>query len=64
MSFLQKLTELRKLTLLQGALVAVFMTILVPLIVTLVVMVGLLLLGATALSAVGGLALASLILRL
>ncbi len=40
------------------------MAILVPLIVTLIVLVGLMLMGATALSAVGGLALASLILHL
>ena len=44
-------------------LVAVFTTILATLTITLVVMVGLLLLGATALSAAGGLALASLIFR-
>jgi hypothetical protein len=61
MSFLQKFT---KLTLLQRALVAVFTAIIASLAITLVVLVGLMLLGATALSAAGGLALASLILRL
>jgi Zn-dependent protease with chaperone function len=64
MSFLQKLAGLRKLPLLQRALVGVFTVILLPLFITLVVMVGLLLLGATALSAAAGLALASLMLRL
>jgi Zn-dependent protease with chaperone function len=64
MSFLQKLAGLARLTLLQRALVAILMAILVPLIITLVVMVGLFLLGATALSAAAGLALASLILLL
>lgn len=63
-SFLQQLAGLRKLALPQRALVAVFMAILMPLMITLVVLVGLVLLGATAFSAAGGLALASLILRL
>ena len=63
-SYLQRLAGLRKLPWPQRALVAVLMAILAPLIITLVVMVALLLLGATALSAAAGLALASLILRL
>ena len=61
---LQKFAGLRKPPPLPLALVTVLMAIIVPLIATLVVMVGLVLVGATALSAVGGLALASLILHL
>jgi Zn-dependent protease with chaperone function len=64
LGFLQKLVRLRKLPPLPLALVTVLTATLVPLIATLVVMVGLLLVGATAMSAVAGLALASLILHL
>ena len=64
MGFLEKLAGLRALPAWQLALVLGLLALLVPLVGALVFMVGLLLVGGTALSAMGGLALASLILRL